>query len=268
MGLENRGTGGGLYGSSGYTLLTLCLQVLDLSSTGGNKLVERDTKVTFLDEFRMILLTPDRAANSPELILFNTLLPQDHPGNSRRLSLPPRYRNWSPSLGYDSNRPLGTLNWDGPLIIDPSQAVLVVEFSDGNLRNVLIILRMQVLIDHSCSTSADAHIPWNEWGRSAVVMEMPTGDDSDVGIHGFHVIAMGVDNSSGGGEQHQLLLRIFDFSRRGCSTLRDEGGGVERTVSYEGEREILLEEGENEAVDWVVNSGDGNFFHLVSCPCH
>ena len=31
----------------------------------------------------------------------------------------------------DQDRPLGTLNRDGPLIADPAQAVLILEFSIG-----------------------------------------------------------------------------------------------------------------------------------------
>jgi len=61
--------------------LTSPPQVLELSSTDGSELVGRDTKVTFLDEFRMMVSTPDRNEDIAELVLFNTLLSQAHPMN-------------------------------------------------------------------------------------------------------------------------------------------------------------------------------------------
>src|SRR6266478_8754508 len=107
------------------TLLTLP-QVLHLSSTDRKELVSKHTWVTFLDEFRIVVLS-DRQG-TVGLAVFNTLIPQGHLGNLRRLALP----HWTVAIIVDDDRPLGIPDRDEPFIADPTQAVLVVEFANSS----------------------------------------------------------------------------------------------------------------------------------------
>ena len=68
----------------------------------------------------------------------------------------------------------------------------------------------------------EIQIPWEQWGKDAMVtMEMPTFG-SHIYVQGAHVVEVKARSVSGGGVE-RICLRIFDFSKRGCSTLWDEG---------------------------------------------
>ena len=164
----------------------------------------------------------------PEFILIDTLTPRDHPLNLRRFRVPSRFRGWRPSVHVDGDRCLGTLDRYRPLITDPTEAIFVLELVARDDQRVLIVVRIQTLIEHLCSVSTDGCVPWDEWKRGAVVMKVPQvprrGHDytgSKPFVHGVHVVLMeqytadDVERS-----QDSFHLRTFDFSRWGCGTLR------------------------------------------------
>jgi len=247
------------------SFLTSPPQVLELSSMDDSQSVRRSTKVTFLDEFRLMVLTPDYNGLA-ELVLFNTLLPQDHPRNLRRFRIPPRYRKQFPFVITDHDRSFGTQ--DGSLITDPAQSILVVGVCDSEEpHHFYLVLRTQALITRACSMSSDTCIPWDEWERDAVIMEMPA-HDSHILLQGVHVIAVKRRAHIGEDTGH-LRFCIFDFSLRGCSTLWNKGGRARsrRTDFYEGGRDLILE-GTGRVSDRGLNSlGNGAFYSLVSCTC-
>jgi len=143
--------------------------VLNLSANGG-VVARESTGVTFLDEF--LLMAYDQAV--PELTLFDTHVPPGHPVNSRRFRISVGYRNWDPFVHVDSDRCLGTLDRDRPLVIDPAQAVFVVMLVSPHGRRIFLTVRIQVLIEHMNSMNSDACVPWGVWGRRGVaVMEVP-----------------------------------------------------------------------------------------------
>ena len=247
--------------------------MLDLSSTEGHTFGGPNTRVIFLDEFRMMVLAPN-ITPLPEFTLFDTLVPRNHPVGSRRFRLPPKYRGWLPIVYVDSDRCFETLARDRPLTTDPTQAVFVMKLAIPSQPRVLLIVRIQPLIDHVDSMSTDACVSWDEWGRSAVVMEVPEGASVDRGpyllVQGVHVtwvmmfVTPGVD-----GCPHPHLC-TFDFGRRGWSTLplRDEGNGTERGVSFEDGRHFLLLQGNPEMSGLGLDSlGDGRLMYLVSRSC-
>ena len=139
--------------------------MLDLPSMDGSSVVGRNASATFLDEFRMMVLTPQSTPDVPEFTVFDTLVSRSHQANSRRFCGPPRYRGWLPSVHVDSDRCLGTLDWDRPFTTDPTQAVLVVKLVGPNGSKVLLVVRIQTLIEHLRSTT-DACVPWDVWGGS------------------------------------------------------------------------------------------------------
>jgi len=243
----------------------LCLSFM-VESTAA----DRNISVTFLDEFRIMVLTPQSTQDVPEFTLFDTLVPHGYPVNSRRFRLPPRYHNWIPSAHVDGDRCLGTPDRDRPLITDPTQAVLVVKLAKPHTSPVLFIVRVQTLIEYVCSTSTDTCVPWDMWGRGAVVMELPTyGSGPYPLVQGVHVILvkMHVTPSADGSSRDHL--HTFDLGRRGCSLLPlwDKGIGTERRVSFKDGREFFLQVAAW-MLEWGFNSlGDGKFMYLVSRFC-
>ena len=227
-----------------------------------SRFVGRRTAVTFLDEFRLMVLTPDRSNGLVELVLFNTLLPQDHPRNLRRFRIPPRYRKRFTFVITDRDRSLGTPGES--LITDPAQAILVVDVCNAEEPyHFSLVLCTQTLVARACSMSSDTYIPWNEWEGDAVIMEMPM-DDTNILVQGVHMVVVKKCTHVGDNMDH-LRLRTFDFSLRGCSTLWDNGGKAGPTDLYEGGRDFTLE-GTGGISDWGLDSlGNGAFYSLVSC---
>jgi len=180
----------------------------------------RKIEVTFLDEFRMAIL-PDESTIT-ELVVFNTLIPQYQPGNLRRLEMPQHFHSQRTKVHIDHDRPLGTPDKDEPFITDPAQGVIVVELMRGWDRNVFFVIRTQALIEHTCSTPAGPRVPWDEWWRDVVVMEVLAWDCTPYAfVHGAQVVVMWSHVTT---SQARLRGRayygvhILDFSQRGQFT--------------------------------------------------
>jgi len=232
---------------------------------------DRNPSVAFLDEYRMMVLAPQSTQDVPEFTLFDTLVPRDRPVNSRRFRVPLKYHNRIPSVHVDGSRCLGTLDRDRPLTTDPTQAVLVVELDGPGMSPVLLIVRIQTLIEYVRSTTTDACVSWEVWGRGATVMEVPihgsAGDGPYPLVQGVHLILVKVyDTAVADGSHLHPLLYAFDCSRRGCSLLPpwDEGGGTERMVSFEDGQKFVLQ-GREWIFEWDLKPlVDGGFMYLVS----
>lgn len=210
----------------------------------------------------------DNFPDSPELAVFNTLVPQDHPRNLRRFRLPPKYLLRSARVHLDRDRSLGTVNRDGPLIVDPTQAILIMDLSPNVPEpRIFLILRMQPLIEHACSMRADVQIPWDEWGRDAVAMEIPMDSTYFTTItHGARVLAI---RNTRHGPEERYLIHTFDFSRRGSAALplSDENdGGTERRALFKDGRSCVFGGGDG-MIPWGLQSlGDSIMFYVVSLP--
>jgi hypothetical protein len=250
---------------SGHIFLNSPLQVLDLPTV--EFLESIDTGVVFLDEFRIILATCNTRTSSCQLIVFNTLIPQGHPMSSQRLDLPPQYDRYGNIFVHvDKDASLGTLDRDGPIITDPTQAILVVKLAEPDYEDVLVVVRIQPLIERVCSTRTDENIPWDEWGRGAVILKNPELKyDLDVYVHGTHLVLF--EKSHRFGPWGFLGFRTFDFGRRGCSALLlwEEGGRAERMAWFwDGSRVVFKATGVRAATEWdgTGSQGNGNFFHV------
>ena len=244
--------------------------MLDLPSVRGSESVGEGTTITFLDEFRIIVLTPKNTP-VPEFTIFDTLVPRNSPVSSRRFRVPSRYRDWFPILHIDDDRNFGTLDQDRPLVTDPAQAVLVVKLLGPGGRRAPLVVRVQTLIQHVDSTSTDVCAPWDEWGSGAAVIEVPERASAFGGpyllVQGSRVTSVAMCTTTGvGGDIIRPHFCTFDLSRRGWGilSLRDEGDGAERRVAFEDGRNFLLQ-GDQGTTDWGFYSlGDGKFMHLVS----
>ena len=224
------------------------------------------SEVIFLDEFRTVCTTRDPGTGSTQFIVFNTLVPQDHPMSSRRLNLPPQYdTDRDAHMHADQDRSLGTLDRDRPIKTDPSQEILVVRLTKLYHGDILFVVRIQPLIECVCSTRTDVHIPWDEWGRGAVTIENRLRYGFDVYIHGTRLVLLETLR------HHRLTqglrVRTFDFGRRACSALPlwDQDGGAVRKTSFSDGSEFVLEAtGTRPPIPWgsTGSQGDGNFFQV------
>ena len=207
-----------------------------------------------------------------ELVLFDTLLPQDHPRNLRRARPPLIYRGWVPYANTIHDAPWGALNRHAPLTVDPTQAIHVVTFLHGDKnRHVILAFRKQALIEQVCSLDTDADIPWDEWGRDSMILEIPISDNPRTLVQELHVIKVKMCGVRvPGGYKRQLRLRTFDFSLRACGALSDvgEGGEYLRAFRNEDGRDVFLEGSENLSEHGFGSLGNGIFFHPVSCFCN
>lgn len=259
-----------LWLGSGHIFLNSPLQILDLPTM--DLMGSGAAGVIFLDEFRLMLTTRDSGTGSLQFIVFNTLIPQDRPMSSRRLDLPPQYDSDRSALIYvDQDRSLGKLNRDGPVITDPTQAILVVKLTKLYHGDVLLVVRIQPLIERVCSTGTGANIPWDEWGRDAVIMENPVlRYGLDVHVHGTHLVLLEMP--------YQFVqrgcprIRTFDFGRRGRSVLPllDKSGGAERKALFSDGGEFVLEAtGVGVTTPWggTGSHRNGSFFQ-ASCLSH
>ena len=59
-------------------------QAFDLSNKDENETINWDCQINFPDEFRIMIT---HCNDAPGLFVFNTLIPQDHPGNFRHFVL-------------------------------------------------------------------------------------------------------------------------------------------------------------------------------------
>jgi len=138
--------------------------------------------------------------------------------------------------------PLGVATQEEPLVVDPIQAVLVLELCQtASPTQLLFIVRTNALIEHRCPVRKDSFIPWEEWGQGSVVMEIPLeGVRLSTFVDGTHVVIaiFGVNGNDSG------RLYTFDFSKWGYSALPLWSGeksiDVKRSTFKDG-RKLMLE---------------------------
>jgi len=221
MGLENWGLGKKANSYVRVLLMSLS-QVLDLSSTDRSGVVISDSQVEFLDEFRIMIIPCYNDVNV--LSVFDTSIPEDHPGKFCQFGLPQKYAGWFVDVHLDRDRSLGIVNRDGPLIVDATQDIFIVDLGQTNDESrVFLILRIRPLIERVCSRRADVQISWDEWGRDAVFMEVPiVQTDSSIAVHGARVLTISM---AGEFREDGHMIHTFDFSQKGIAALRlDENG--------------------------------------------
>lgn len=237
-------------------------QVLNLSSDEKSEFIVLNSTFIFLDEFRMAF-TP-RELNIAGLVVFNTLIPQGCPGYLQLLEFPPDLHSQLVHIHVDRDRHMGTHNRDEILIADPAQAVLAMEPWRNRTSLVLLVIRMQALIERTCSIRADLRVPWDEWGRDAVSIEAQErpGCVFSTLVHGARVVVVQTQLGSQSNE-----VRTFNFCQRSSLPLQ-EGGGVTK-------RRALFEDGVcsnfRSGLDpdslrvQPLSLSDGSLFYVVSC---
>ena len=245
-------------GTTSRPLLISPPQVLDLPPTDGSP-IDEHIDATFLDEFLMIVWTTE-CAWWPVFTIFDTTFPVA----SRRFRVPRRYCDQSLIIHVDHDRHLGMLDRDRPLTTDPTQAIFIVELGGQSLRP-WIIVRIQTLAKHIRSAVADSCVPWDVWGRGAVVMEGCTWDDGDPSVHGVRVTTA-KGSTTPVVDRSNSYLCSFDFSLWGQSILPlcDGGEGIERRAAFGDGRDLLIQGNRWMNRRTLDTLGDSRFMQMVS----
>lgn len=97
---------------------------------------------------------------------------------------------------------------------------------------ILLVMRMQDLIEKTCSVRVDLRVPWDEWSRDSAIIEVQKSQALSTFVYGVQVMV--VQRFLGTFVVDYEVL-TFNFGRR--STLPHWGGAgvTERKALVEGE---------------------------------
>jgi len=243
-------------------------QVLNRSSDDVGDLITASSTITFLDEFRIMAMSSDNYQScEPELVVFNTLVSQDHPGSFQRFRFPLKYSQWSAEVYPNNYRRLGATGRDGPLIVDPTQAVLIVRLKGSLWDHIIFAMEKRLLIERVCSSRTQVHhIPWEEWGGSTMAVMIVPDDSAYYPIitHGTRVTMFSGANPR---SYYVTPIRTFDFSRRGRAALplftEDEEDETERMLVFEDKRSAFEWDGELNMCE-LRSLGDSILIYVLS----
>ena len=257
-----------LWFGSGHPSLTPPPRVLNISTDDGSTSIRGDYHAAFLDEFQILVSCHDNATGTPELVVFDTCVLQDHPEYFRRFGLPPRYRYHSARINVGCDRPLGSVASGEPLIVDPFQAVLVVELNYSTIpdTHVLLVVRTNALTERRFSVRTDPFIPWEEWGQGSVTMKIPLeGITLSTFVYGTRVVVVLCVS-------HNVPDRLytFDSSKLGYRALPPWGGvsGVGMKSTFEDGQGLVLEGSQGMDPRDMLLLGNGILVYLDSVSYH
>ena len=117
-----------------------------------------------------------------------------------------------------------------------------------------LFVRTQSLIEHACSTRTDTLIPWGEWGRSVVVMEIPIKPIPTIIIHRTRLLVI---KNILGGPGMRYHIHAFDFSRRGSASLPlsdGNDGGIEKVAAFNDGQDCVFDGGGGQHHSWCIQS--------------
>ena len=232
----------GFYSSP--TLTPPLLKVLKRSSKEDAFLSYPYSNLAFLDEFRLLALAslPTLEEHNFGSIMFDTSVPQESSNSWRHFNLTPTCHRYAVSprtrgswICTDSDRSPGEGSRDGPLVVDPTQSVIVLQvtlyhdtYGMYSSEELVLVIRATTLIGRMSSARAEPHILWDDWKRDVMVVEVPWGfSHHRTFVLGSRVLLATRDWQDRDG----VPVQAYDFSRWGCRALVRLGEGEkERTV--------------------------------------
>jgi hypothetical protein len=249
------------------------LQVLKQSIAEHKSLYPRFSELLFLDEFRLLIPTHQPSLEADiGLLVFDTSIPQQSPDSWRRFNIVPMHpqygRNlwsWGVWVYTDTDRLQREGSCDGPLIIDPTQSVIVLvpyhrECGGPSTGTTALVIRAATLVGYMSSTHTGQCIPWDDWKRDVMAVEIPPYDVSYARtfVLGSRVLLMmdGWRDSTGG-----CSIRAYDFSRRGCMGLVRAGHKENKRRVMPNPKKIWLPSERDDGAENMQTLGDS----LVSC---
>ena len=193
-------------------------QVLRYTSddTGIGSVISFITNVCRLDGPWLLALC--HGGPTPQLLILNTLLPQQDRGSWRILGLP----QFSDVYGFYSvisqyERPLEELP---EFLVDPTQRVLVLTSQE----NEALVIPVEPLIQRIHSVRDSLDIPWDEWAEDVITVHLHP-DTHSLQLFDMKVLALCCSLFYEGG----WGVRMYDLSKSGRGDVRvqqvDEGIG-------------------------------------------
>ena len=133
------------------------------------------------------------------------------------------------SICTDSNGPRGEGSSDEPLIIDPTQSVVVIYLHHYHhpgrpAWTVVFVIRVAALVRYMSPTPSGKRIPWDKWKRDVTVVELPGNGIPDIQTFVLGTRVLFLRRNQQGG----YLVHVHDFSLWGCRALICVGGGLRR----------------------------------------
>jgi len=247
-------------------LLLSCLQVLNRSGIGDIFPFSRGSGFGFLDDFRLLASTGRSTLGEGglDVVLFDTSLPQQSPDSWRRLNIDPAHLGrvtgfWADRIRVhtDHDGSLGEVCHDRPLIVDPTQSVVVVAFGrergDSRGRGMAFVIRAAVLIKHMSSACSGQDIPWEDWMGDGVIVEIPSY--FRIFVLGTRVLLIRYDWRRG------YHIRGYNFCRLGRRALVHVRDGGKKSWVVPNPDVIWSQIEPDHAVDEMYTLGDS----LVVC---
>jgi hypothetical protein len=205
------------------------------------------------------------------LVMFDTSIPQQSPDSWRDFSIVPPHNRycgipwpWKVCVYADSDRVLGEGSCDGPLIVDPTQSVVVLvlynhECGGPSRGEVVLVIRVAALVGYMSSHTSQ-RIPWGDWNGNVMVVEIPLYNVSRLRafVLGSRVLLLTDDwrDHMGG-----YSIRAYDFSLRGCRALVQAGNGENKRMVMPNPKKIWFPPGRDVGIENMRALGDS----LVSC---
>ena len=257
------------------TLTTPLLQVLKRSCVEDSFLSYPYSEFTFLDEFRLLTSTGLHTMDVHELdlIVFDTSIPQQSQYSWRRFNIAPMHNDryarspwaWGAWIYTDGDRSRGEGSRGEPLVVDPTQSVVVLvlyHHECGYITGgeVILVIRAATLVGYMSSTRNELFIPWDDWKRDAMVVEVPHYGISYVRtfVLGSHVLLVTYNWRDNGG---RYRVQAYDFSRWGCRTLVRVGDGEKERMVMPNPEKIWFPRENSNGLENMRALGDC----LVSC---
>ena len=207
------------------------------------------------------------------MIMFDTSLPQQSPDSWRRLNIAPTHHylyarypwGWEAQIHTDSEISRGGGPCDAPLVGDPTQSVVVIvlhhndcgDFSGGE---AVLVIRAAALVRHMSSPRSGKCVPWGDWKRDVMVVEIPHNVISYPYLRTFVLgtrILLVTGDWRGGGYRFQA----YDFSRWACRALVRTGDGEKERMVMPNPEKIWVPRTPDIALENMRTLGDS----LVMC---
>ena len=147
------------------TSFTTSTQVLELSINhpGIGNVIASTTSIRLLEGSWLLVLSHRRPI--AQLLVFNTALPQQDPRSWRILDLPPLSNSGNYSIVTQHEEPQDEFP---EFSVDPAQRIFVVY----SLPKSALVIPVGLLIQHMYSARTSSCVPWDEWGKDVVTVNL------------------------------------------------------------------------------------------------
>ena len=178
---------------------------------------------------------PAKNEHELDLVMFDTSIPQQSPDGWQPFNVVPKYPHryprspwsWNVTIYTDRDRTQGEGSCDGPLVVDPTQSVVVLSLDGRGApcdEEIVLVVRSAVLIGYMPSTLTCRRVLWDEWKRNLMMIKLPHRIFCRrVLVFGSRVLLVTRKWNDEDREGHSV--QVYNFSLWGCRALVRVGSG-------------------------------------------